>query len=280
MEYDRLAGLCTEDYVYPGEDNAFAALKKIPVLDQIAAAYLKYISQIGYLPEIQGNCYCVTKETCPEVYAVYQKALQRLDFQEEYPLYVKSSFEYNAFTSGGSAPYIVIHSSILKNMSEEELLFILGHELGHVKSGHLIYYIIATQLNSIIANVPMAGSAVLSTGIHYALVKWQRMQELTADRAGAIAAGGTDSGISCLGKLLGTSEKIPFMKFSVDDLKKQNDRFEEGNEDIVSKIYSAIQIMNSTHPWTVSRIKELDEWKSTGGYEEIILRYGRTGDGM
>lgn len=92
----------------------------------------------------------------------------------------------------------------------------------------------------------------------------------TADRAGAIAAGRVDNGISCLGKLLGTSEKIPFVKFSIDDLKKQNDRFEEDSEDIVSKIFCAIQIMDSTHPWTVSRIKELDEWKILGDMKKLF----------
>lgn len=274
MEYASLSGLRPEDYMYPGEDSAFAALKKIPVLDQIAAAYLKYLTQIFTLPEVQGDCFRITKETCPAVYGIYQKALSRLDMEEEYPLFAKAAFDYNAYTTGGSKPYIVIHSSILKNMSEEELLFLLGHELGHIKSGHLIYYMIALQLNTIAANIPVAGSAVFATGIHYALMNWQRMQEFTADRAGVLASGSVESGISCMGKLLGVSEKIPYVKFSIDDLKRQNDTFEECNEDIISKMFCAIQIMGSTHPWTVSRIKEMDEWGRSGEYGRLLKRYG------
>lgn len=274
MDFEKIKGLCREDYTYPGEENAFAALKKIPILDQVTAAYLKYAAQAVTMPQVQGDFCRITKDTCPDVYAVYRKALGRLDIREEYPLFSKACFEYNAYTAGGSAPYIVIHSSVARDWPEEEMLFILGHELGHIKSGHLIYYMMARGLAGLLAGVPMLGNAVFSAGIHLALTDWQRMQEFTADRAGAIAAGSVDKAIRGLGMFLGTSERIPFVKFGIEDLKRQNDSFEESSKDIASRIFCMIQIMNSTHPWTISRIKELERWKQSGGYDKVMEKCG------
>lgn len=273
MEYECLKAIRTSEYEYPGEANAFSLLKKIPLLDKVTGAFLKYTNQMGWLPEVQGDCFRVTEETCPEVYRIYQKALKRLDMEEEYPLYAKSEYEYNAYTTGGNAPYVVIHSSILKNFTEEELLFILGHELGHIKSGHLIYYTMAQYINLLLSQIPIPGVDVAATGIQFALVHWARMHEYTADRAGVLAAGSIEAGQRGLGCLLGMDAKIPRIRFTVEDMLAQNASFEESNEDVWGKIVSASLIMRSTHPWTVSRIQELEKWREEGGYGELMGRF-------
>lgn len=262
MEYEQLHGLQVAEYEYPGEANAFALLKKVPVLDQLVAGYLKYTSQTFQLPQVQGDCFRVTQATSPDVYHIYKKALKRLDISAEYPLFAKADYEYNAYTTGGSSPYVVIHSSMLKNLDEEELLFVLGHELGHVKSGHLIYYVMAQQINTLISMIPVPGIDVAATGIQFALIHWARMHEFTADRAGALAAGSIEAGQRGLGCLLGVDEKIPGIRIGIDDLLAQNASFEETKEDLFGKIISASMILQSSHPWTVSRIQALEEWKN------------------
>ena len=267
MGYERLEGLQVTDYEYPGENNALALVKKIPVLDQVMAAYLKYISQLYMVPQQQGDFYRVTQNTCPQLYELYKKALTRLDMPKEYPLYIKAEYEYNAYTAGGDEPFLVLHSSMVKNLTEEELLFVIGHELGHVKSGHLIYSSMAQQIGSMITNIPFAGNWILSTGLHYALIHWRRMHEFTSDRAGVIAAGSIDAGCQGLGRLLGVTEKIPYVNFNLEDLKKQNDAFEELQEDILGKLLCTMTILEENHPFTVSRIQKLNEWQQSGEYE-------------
>lgn len=267
--------LQASDYEHPAEKSAFYALKRIPVLDKVVAAYLKFVSQWELMPEVQGDFYRVTRETAPELYELYLTALKRLDMEEEYPLYVKAEFDYNAHTSGGSAPFVVIHSSVLSDMADDEILFILGHELGHVKSGHVIYKVMAENINMLIAQIPMFGTMIFSAGLHLALMDWFRIHEYSADRAGAIAAGSVESGIRGLGKLLGISDSISGVKFEIEDLLRQNDQFEESNKDILSRIFCTMQIMNSSHPWTVTRIQELNGWKESGEYKRLTEQYGR-----
>lgn len=273
MEYEQLYGLQVSDYEYPGEANAFSLLKKIPVLDKVVAAYLKCATHAFHLPEVIGDCFRVTPDTSPRVYDIYKKALKRLDITEEYPLYVKAEYDYNAYTTGGSAPFIVIHSSLLKNLSEEDILYIIGHELGHVKSGHLIYYVMAQQINTIISMIPVPGVDLVSTGIQFALIHWARMHEFTADRAGVLAAGSIEAGQKGLSCQFGIDENIPGIHMELDDLLNQNASFKETNEDLFGKIVSASMILQSNHPWTVSRIQALEEWKNSGSYDSLMSKY-------
>lgn len=273
MEYECLKDIQVSEYEYPGEANAFALLKKIPLLNQVTGAFLKYTDQMGWLSEVQGDCFRITEKTAPEVYRIYKKALKRLDMEEEYPFYAKSEYEYNAYTAGGNAPYVVIHSSMLKNLTEEELLFVLGHELGHIKSGHLIYCTMARYINLLLSQIPMPGVDVVAAGIQFALIHWARMHEYTADRAGVLAAGSIEAGQHGLGCLLGMDTKIPGICFTIEDMLAQNASFEESNEDIWGKIVSASLIMQSTHPWTVSRIQELEKWREEGGYGELMGKF-------
>lgn len=273
MEGTRLEGLRTEDYIYPGEDNAFAAIKKIPVLDKAVAAFIKYQTQLTWLPQVQGDSFQITDDTCPDIYDIYRTALERLDMPEEYPLFVQSAFEYNVYATGGDEPFVVINSSVIKNLAPKELLFILGHELGHIKSGHLIYYNMARLLGNVITSLPGAGNVILSSGLDYALINWRRMQEFTADRAGAVACGGLEASIQALGRTLGALEEIPYVEFSIEDIKRQSEMFEEFNQNMVSKVFCMLQMLNATHPWIVDRIKALEQWKMSGEYERFLNKF-------
>lgn len=273
MEYNCLKGIKPAEYEYPGENNAFAALKKIPMLDRITAEYLKYRIQSGMMPELLGDCFRVTEQTCPQVYTLYLKALKRLDMPEEYPLFAKAEYQYNAYASGGSAPFVVIHSSMLKNLTEEELLFVLGHEIGHIKSGHLVYYNMAVQLNTLLRQTKFPGVQLITSGVQLALIHWARMHEFTADRAGVLATGSIEGGQRGLACLLGVDEKLPGIHFEIEDLLSQNVSFEQANQDIIGKLISAGEIMMRNHPWTISRIQALDAWKKDGSYDVLMAKY-------
>ena len=271
--YKRLKGLKVEDYEYPGEKGAFQMVKKIPFLDKVVGEYQNLQLKITGMPEIIGDCYRVTEETFPSVYSVHKKAMDRLDMGMDIPLYIKMAYEYNAYTMGVSEPVIVIHSSMINDLTESELLSVLGHEMGHIKSGHLLYYNMATGFMLLINKIPYLGSQAVM-GLYYALMSWRRMQECTADRAGALASGDVEGGMRVLGRLLGTAEEIPFLNMKMEHLLQQYESFEIANDDLLTKVVCVYQNMNQTHPWTIQRIKELQNWRDSGGFEEVIGMYG------
>ncbi len=274
MEYERLPGLKTEDYRYPGDDAAYAVLEKIPLMDKLVEAYMKLVVQTSTLPRVQGDDFRVTAATSPKLHRIYCKALERLDMPQEYPLYVKQDYTYNAMAIGVKDQVIELHASFLTNCPEEELLFVLGHELGHIKSGHVLYYNLAANLTTLLQYLPKAVAQAASVGVYVALMNWRRLQELTADRAGAIAAGGPEFGIQGLARLMGVEQSGLDVHFTLDDLRAQNTAFEEGNEGLAGKLFYALLTTKQSHPWSVARVKAMDQWKTSGEFDQLMARYG------
>src|SRR5207244_7003998 len=65
-------------------------------------------------------------------------------------------------------PFIVINSGTLKLLDDDELRNVLGHELGHVMSGHALYHtILVIILNVSLGALPfLAGIAILRSEEH------------------------------------------------------------------------------------------------------------------
>src|SRR5437773_12159046 len=83
-------------------------------------------------------------------------------------------------------PFIVLNSGTLRLLDDDEVRNVLGHELGHVMSGHALYHtILVLILNVSLGALPfLAGIAILP--IQLALLEWFRKSELSSDRAGLL----------------------------------------------------------------------------------------------
>lgn len=272
--YERLSGLKVTDYEHPGEKVSMAALRKIPLLDLVVGKYMDMMIQSDLRAECVGSNFRITPQTNPRIYKLYQLALSRLDMPKEYPLYSTLGYDYNAFAAGAKDNFIVVHSSCISDYSDGEMLQLLGHEIGHIKSGHVLYHNIAHSLNAILASFGglAQGAAV---GLQYAIMDWSRKAEYTADRAGLIAAADFDSTISQTMKLLGQSDHIGYIDCSLDKVLKQVDDFEMETSDLIGKLLYANFTLTATHPWSILRIKQLYDWYQSGAYEAVVGKYNR-----
>lgn len=272
MSYGRLAGLRPEDFEHPGEKAAMSVLRKIPLLDVVMAKYVDMQVQMTSYAEASGNYFRITEKTNPRIYGLYRLALERLDMPKEYPLFCKQSYDYNAMAVGADEPFILLHSSTVANLSDGEMLTLLGHEIGHIKCGHVKYYGLANNINSILARIGgLATSAAV--GLQYAIQDWQRKAEYSADRAGLIASGDVNAVISYRMNTLGRSKNIKDVDFSVDQVMKQAEDFDIGTSDIIGKLLYVSYTMKSTHPWSILRIKQIKEWYVSGEYSALIEKY-------
>ena len=104
-------------------------------------------------------------------------------------LYVRASPMFNAYTIGINTPIIVVDSGLVDLLDDdEEMRFLLGHELGHALSGHAVYQTLLRRLlglTGVLYAVP--GGALGVRAITAALMEWSRKAELSADRAGLLA---------------------------------------------------------------------------------------------
>jgi len=84
------------------------------------------------------------------------------DIDDPPELYVRGAIPgINAFTIGLKRPFIVFTPGLISLLDENELRFVIGHELGHVLSGHALYQTMGHILTSVgsLSSIPGVGMA-------------------------------------------------------------------------------------------------------------------------
>jgi hypothetical protein len=99
--------------------------------------------------------------------------------------------ELNAATFGrDESPVMAITSAALDALDEIEMTALVGHELGHVKSKHLLYHTAAESIGAgaqFLAN--FYGAGLVAMPIQMLLLAWHRDSEISADRAALLIVG-------------------------------------------------------------------------------------------
>jgi Zn-dependent protease with chaperone function len=138
-------------------------------------------------------------------------------------------------------------------MDEDELRFVLGHEMGHVALGH-------TWLNTLLggmAGVPVTlGAAVIVT---LAFRWWNRACEYSADRAGLLACGKPQKAISALIKLVaGSLQSQAELQHALQVIESQDDS-------VLNQLGETL----STHPMIARRIEQIRKYAATAEYVSL-----------
>jgi Zn-dependent protease with chaperone function len=136
-------------------------------------------------------------ERVPGLMEIVAECRRRLDVTDEVEVYVTSSPVLNAFAVGFSRPYVVVlNSALLEQLDRDELAFVVGHELAHVKFKHTTLLGLIGQLGTQSYGLPILGVALRAV-----FLSWMRVTEHTADRAGLAACGRLDKTLTAQLKL-------------------------------------------------------------------------------
>jgi len=161
----------------------------------------------------------------------------------------------NAYTFGLSDPKVVVlYSPMLQVMDADELRFVVGHELGHVRLGH-------TWLNTLMggmAGIPSPFSAALL--LAFVFRWWNRICELSADRAGLLACGNVHKAVSALVKLVAD----PYSQ-DPETYRRALETIDAEDDHTMSGLTEAL----STHPMLIRRIQELRGYAATQEYQRL-----------
>ncbi len=170
---------------------------------------------------------------------------------------------------------LVLNSGMIDLLDEEEQMFVIGHELGHIKSDHILYHQIAAylpMLTDILGQVSMGILNFISIPLKAALFYWYRMSEFTADRAGLLVCQNEEVALRTLMKMSGVPQKY-FDKINYSEFLEQAKEFENLDYDTMNKIIKTFMVLDNTHPWLVIRASELIKWIKFGEYQRIIQKY-------
>lgn len=277
MERIIIEGLDSNEYEHPFDRKALTALEKTPGLEILVRKFNQYWNDKVLKIQYTGSNIKVTERNFPELLKALNEACSILSIDKIPNLYVKWSYDVNAFTAGVENPIIVLNSGTIDLLSCDELLFIIGHELGHIKSQHVLYYQMAQVLpllGNIIGSATLGIGNLISTGLQIAILNWSRMSEFTADRAGLLVCQNAEIASSAMVKLAGVPLKY-FDSINIDEFIEQAKEFEGYDYDSLDKIAKAVSIMWQNHPWTVMRAAEFFKWIESGEYDSVLNRSSR-----
>jgi len=274
MNRQKIPFLSIESYEHPWDKAARNALEQVPGF----TALIQKLNEIGFerLLRIQytGSSLKVNPKNFPEVNAILSEACDILSLDRQPELYFQWSYNINAFTAGVEKPILVLNTGCIDLLSPEELLYVIGHELGHIKSKHVLYYQAASYLpilTQAIGNMTLGIGSLLTTGLQLALFHWKRMSEFTADRAGLLVCQDPQVAAKAMVKMAGLPQQY-FNNNLVDDFMQQAKEFESYDYDTIDHLVKIFSTMGQSHPWTVMRGAELFKWVDNGKYNNILAK--------
>lgn len=268
-----LTGLDHSQYEHSFDQKALKALEGTPGLNMVGSFVTKHAIEKIYTVQYTGSNLKVTKENYPKIYEYLEYACQILDMPKRPDLYIQWGYNINAFTVGSENPIVVLNSGLIDLCDDDETMFIIGHECGHIKSNHMLYHMMAQVINMVIDSIPFG--SIAAAPLQYALYYWDRMSEFTADRAGLLCCQNKDAAIRGFMKMAGLPIK-EFNNMNYQTFIQQATEFKQLDYDAMNKVIKFISIADASHPWTVMRAAELLSWINNGNYSQLIKKGSTT----
>jgi Zn-dependent protease with chaperone function len=271
MAPKKLTGLIPQAYEHPSDASALNALQHTAGLDILVRKLSEWGFERIVRVQLTGSYLRVNSDNFHELHRILTDACDLLDLPVQPDLYIAPG-PINAFTAGVTRPLIVITSGAVDLLTPEELLFVIAHEVGHIKSAHVFYYEIAEflpRIGEIVGALTFGVGEAIGAGLNLALLHWKRMSEFTADRAGLLACQDAEVALRTMMKLAGLPSKY-YDTVNTEDFIAQAREFQQLDTDKISKVAKWLSALEASHPWTVMRAQQLLNWIDTRGYEEVL----------
>jgi Zn-dependent protease with chaperone function len=271
-----LTDISSRAWEHPADRGALNALRKLRGFDLVVKKLFALWNERALRLVYVGSAVRVDHRQFPGVYERYMEAARALDVRDLPELYVSADPRPQAMAIGLDRPFVVITSGMVDLVDAEELQFVLGHELGHVVSGHALYTTMLLQLLKVSGTwqwIPFGALGLRA--LIAALYEWQRKAELSSDRAGLLATQDPAAALRCHMKLAGGGH--------LDDLDitafvAQGDEY-LGSPDVRDSVLKLLLLEARSHPFMVVRSAELRRWIDDGDYTRILRgSYARRGD--
>jgi Zn-dependent protease with chaperone function len=261
----KLYGIDPRSWEHPADKAALSALKQLKGLDELVKNLVSVTTERSLKLMQLGSSVKVSPTQFPRVHNAMSNIVDCFDWDYRPTVYVTQSPFFNAGVLGVKEPFIVVNSSLIKNFDDAEIHAILGHEFGHIMSGHSLYKTLIWLVTNIsLRLIPMA--ELLIYPILAALSEWNRKSELTADRAGLLATQVEKPNYDVLMRMAGGDD---LSQVDLNEFFRQAQEYED-QKGWLDSIHKALNQVWLTHPYPVIRLQELKTW-ACGGYYEAIL---------
>jgi len=263
----RLPGISSRAYEHPADRSALVALRKLTGFDTILKNLSGLFNQRTWRLSFLASSVRASEQQFPDLYQMMLDGCYILDLPTVPELYISQDPTVNAMAIGLDKPFIVLYSGMVELMDPEEIRWVIGHELGHVLSGHAVYNTMLQYLILLVQRLALFPLAWLGLrGVIWALYEWHRKAEMSSDRAGLLATQDVDAARRALMKMAGGRR---LAEFSSDEFHRQAREY-DGVPDVRDSLIKLLLLSGQTHPFAVVRFAELDRWAEDGEYQNIL----------
>lgn len=270
----KLDQIHSRTWEHPADRAALRTMRAIPGFDEVLKKLVGLFGERGIRLAFQADSVRVSPKQFPRLHRLWLGVLDTLDSPEQYELYVSQDPRTNAGAYGIDKPWVVLLSGALRTLTDEEVENVMGHELGHVLSGHALYHtMMRILLQLALSGFPVIGMAAMP--ILLALMEWYRKSELSGDRAGLLAVQQPGAAMSTMMRLAGggTPEEMDLNEFLL-----QAEEYRK-SDNVLDQVMKVLNTLRMTHPFLVMRAALLRDWIEEGAYDRVLRgEYTRRGE--
>jgi Zn-dependent protease with chaperone function len=263
----RLTQISSRAYEHPADRSALVALRKLTGFDTLLKILNGLFNERAMRLQFLASGVKVSERQFPHIHEMLRDGAYILDMDKVPELFVTQDPTVNAMALGTNTPFIVLNTAVVDLMDAEELRFVIGHELGHVLSGHAVYRTMLYNLIQLAARIAWMPIGYIGLrAIIWGLEEWYRKSEMSCDRAGLLAGQDVDAARRALMKTAGGSRLAEMNADAFHDQAHEYDAV----PDLRDSLLKLLQLQGQTHPFAVVRFAELDHWATSGEYERIL----------
>ena len=260
-----LKGLEVSEYRHKDDEKALRAVEKVLVAKKLGEwleeIERKYSDRIEFL----GTNVKLTEKSAPRIIRLLEEAKQVLDYSGDIEVFSWRSYAMRVEVVGVEKAMIKLSDNIIRNFSDEMILFLFGQAITMVKGGMLKLFQLSNVLSNASGLIPVAGRALM-----HPVGQFRRKAQLTIDRGGLLACQDYETVMKHFCLLSG----VPFRMLDEVDIQARMEQIsnsltnEKSFGESVGKLNSTL--FNERRAWNNERFIETFNWYNSGEYGRII----------
>lgn len=188
--------LDVDAFLWRLDADAMNVLRSLGPLTSAAQAASERVGRPWFEASVNGLR--LGERQLPDVFALAIRAARIMALPTLPEIYVSGDQMWDATTLGTDTSAFIVLGSVLTNFRGDDLLYILGREMGHVRAGHALWKTVMQFLSGHARHRSIMGDGVMrllnpaklvESAIDAPLMAWARHAEITADRAGMLVVG-------------------------------------------------------------------------------------------
>jgi Zn-dependent protease with chaperone function len=272
----RFPGISPRAYEHPADKGAMATLRAVPGVGDVLKTLNSLFNERAERLLAVASHIRVGPQQYPVLDRIRNESAEILDLTSVPKLYVARNPVPYAETRGIDEPFIVITTGLVEALDNEALRFVIGHEMGHVLSGHAVLLTLLDRLLKLQRSVAWVPLGVIGLrAVIAALYEWQRKAELSCDRAGLLVCQDPAATLRAHMYLAGATDPS---QIDIPSFLEQAKEYEE-IDDIRDSLVKLLAVEHRTHPFSVVRASQLQRWAASEEYRAILAGDYKRRDG-